>query len=250
MIRVIIALVVSMAVVLVIPSSSSATPIVTMLKIATMGDSLTYGYGSSADGYRTELGQRLAAVGVTPTWVGPTHGYNGGTVQSMITGMDNGWATELTTADPDVIILGVGTHNAAGDPPGMTGFQTAYQTLLTKLHAAATRAKILTARLTYSSISWSPNEVTVNMYVILTNWASPWATYTYQVAWDVIPPCGYLYNAAGDSGVHPRDAGYGWMAREAYRTLQLLYTLPDIPTDAYTDPITRRPGIERAVIGC
>lgn len=230
---------------------SIAVPTQAIVKVARMGDSLTWGWGSSDTyGYKTELGRLLSNAGMTVTWAEPDHGYNGGTVQSMVASMDTGWSAQLAADAPDLLILNVGTHNAAGDPPGMSGFKASYQSLLNKIHAASPSTRVIASRLFYSRAFWSIYEVSVNQSVIETYLTAPWSSYVIPAQTDTMNPCSLLYEEPGDSGVHPRDAGYGYMARELYRAIQPLYGLQDIPREAYTVELIRRPGIERQPTGC
>jgi lysophospholipase L1-like esterase len=201
--------------------------------IETLGDSLTLGYGSSTGtGYRGELAELLDAAGMSYTMSSSATSHTGWTVQDMLAGVD-GW---IAADRPDLVILAIGTNNAAGVSPGMVGYPTAYQNLVAKIMADAPQAQVLLVEVGYSNASWSANQVTVNQYVIQTSWKYPGRA--YLVRWDQVHACNLF------DGVHPRDAGYGLMARQVYRGMAAIYGLPAIPPDAVPDNVAR-PGIER-----
>jgi lysophospholipase L1-like esterase len=87
-------------------------------KILPLGDSITFGVGSSTrSGYRTDLLERLAAVGVDADFVGSQsngvgadldhEGHPGWRIDQVREHVD-GW---LAQAQPDVVLLDVGTND-------------------------------------------------------------------------------------------------------------------------------------------
>lgn len=205
------------------------------LRIMAIGDSLTNGYGSSDGlGYRRELSERLNAAGVSHVWTNGTTGRGGWTVQDLRAGID-GWMASDT---PDLVLLSIGTNNAAGVGVGMAGFEPAYMALVNRILALSPTVKVAVGQAIYSNAPWSPNEVHVNVATIHAAW---WATpggRTILADHSVIGPCRLFDN------VHLRDDGYDAMARQWYRALAPAYGWPVL---TYLDhlPAQRRPGYER-----
>lgn len=236
--------------VLVVLSLTAATRSATVppvsLRILAIGDSLNSGYGSpDGCGYRTELGRLLTAAGVVPVWTGPQRnggpvgpndcltGYRfGATVQVVRDGI-NGW---MASDNPDVVIILVGTNNAAGVAPGMVNFGADYRDLVTRIYAAKPTVKVIVPWIPYSAAPWAGAEVTVNT-LIYTDvvalvpsvlWVNL-SQYPTRLLWD---------------GVHPSD--YDPIARLMYAPLATAYGLPAGPQDSYALPTANcRPGFER-----
>jgi lysophospholipase L1-like esterase len=105
------------------PSQPAGTSTVMPLRLMPLGDSITYGRGSSDNGgYRIDLGRRLAEAGFPVTFVGSQHagppgvddaneGHTGWTI-GRLTGHVTGW---LNAARPDVILLHAGTNDMDSD---------------------------------------------------------------------------------------------------------------------------------------
>lgn len=230
----------SVAVLAVTPTAAPAQA-PTALRVMTVGDSLTGGYGSSdGQGYRTHLGELLTAAGTTPTWAVRANAPIGTmTVQDIRAGID-AW---ITADRPDVILLNIGTNNASGQKTGMTGVETAIHDLLNRITVDAPDADVFVATVQYSSATWSVNEPYINQYVIQASWEHP--GHVYLASLDVIPVCGWLFD-----NIHPHDLGYRAYANQWYRAMAPVLDLPGIPTDAFPTP-ARRPGFNRpAVMAC
>lgn len=221
------------------PSPTSTPSPVTPLKIMTLGDSLTMGYGSSdGNGYRRELGRLLGAAGVPVTFtfrgavsVGTS------TVQDLRAGID-GW---IATDQPNIILLDSGTNNASGQKTGMTGIEAAQHDLLNRIFADAPNVTVYVATIQYSSAPWSNNQVYNNQYWITGSWQHPGKAYLASM--DAIPVCGFLFD-----NIHPRDAGYDAMARQWYRAMTPQMNLPAISPDAWDGKPVPRPGFERPTV--
>lgn len=211
------------------------------LRIMALGDSLTIGYGSSDGlGYWRGLSERLNAAGVSHVWTGSASGRAGWTVQDLRAGID-GWMAADT---PDLVLLSIGTNNAAGVGAGMAGFEPALIALVNRILALSPTVRVAVAQVLYSNAPWSPNLVWVNVASIHAAWWAQPTGRTILADFSVIHPCRTW------DGVHLRDDGYDVMARQWYRALAPTYGWPTL---TYLDhlPAQRRPGLERtATITC
>lgn len=205
------------------------------LRILTIGDSLTAGYGGADTlGYRRELGARLADAEVEHVFTNGGGSRGGWTVQDLRTGID-GW---LAADQPDLVLIAIGTNNAAGAGPGMNGFEPAYIGLVNRILAWNPTVKVAVTQVTYSNAAWSPNLVAVNVAAIHAAWWAQPAGRSILADMSTIHPCRTF------DGVHMRDDGYDQMGRQWYRALAAAYGWPAL---TYLDhlPAQRRPGIER-----
>jgi lysophospholipase L1-like esterase len=99
--------------------SAPAVSSVALLRIMPLGDSITYGLGSTdGAGYRADLARRLAAAGFRADFVGSqrsgpigadddNEGHGGWTIAQLTVGVD-GW---LGAYRPDVVLLHAGTND-------------------------------------------------------------------------------------------------------------------------------------------
>ena len=103
-------------------------------RIMPLGDSITAGYGANVGGYRAELAVRLRAAGYSFSYVGSQNTYNPNGATGLNHEAHSGWTTpELTaivngafskndtsanliisTSNPDVILLMIGTNDMIG----------------------------------------------------------------------------------------------------------------------------------------
>lgn len=220
-----------------LPAGAAPATIAAPLRITTLGDSLTIGVGSSdGQGYRHRLGQLLDAAGLPYVWTSPdTSAHAGWTVQDIAAGVD-GW---LAADRPDLVILAIGTNNAAGVAPGMASYQSTYSALVARILADAPAARVMLVQVSYSNAGWSPAEVLVNQYVIQASWTS---SRLILASWAGVATCTLA------DGVHPRADGYGVMADQLYRAMAPVYGLPAIPSDAVpANPV--RPGYDAGRTG-
>lgn len=223
-----------------LPATVVPAPVPT-LRVETVGDSLTLGYGSSdGQGYRRELGRLLTDAGVPAAFTIRANAPIGTmTVQDIRAGID-AWITE---DQPQIILLDIGTNNASGQKTGMTGVEAAIHDLLSRIVADAPNADVYVATLQYSSASWSVNEPYINQFVIQASWEHP--GHVFLAAMDPIPVCGWLFD-----NIHPENAGYAAMGRQWYRAIGTRMGLQAIPPDAFS-PSPPRPGFDRAaVVAC
>ena len=97
---------------------AEVSPMPGPVRILPLGDSLTYGVGSSTrTGYRTDLYQRLTAAGVNVDFVGSRHNGRGPDLDHE---GHPGWRIDQLSADidewmaqsrPDVVLLDIGTND-------------------------------------------------------------------------------------------------------------------------------------------
>lgn len=220
------------------PASASARP--ASLTILRLGDSRTIGIGSTwGTGYAPELQRLLGQAGITVSYA-PVAGSTGYDVQGLRQLVD----AAIASSHPDLVILAVGTNNAAGGcaPPGpcagMSGIEAAYSGLVRRILADAPAVKLVIAEIQYSSAGWAPNEVHVNVAAIHSSWQSQCAGRCWLSNLQGISRCGYL---SGDN-IHPSDAGYQVMADQLARTVLEVYGLPSWPSKV--PEWAPRPGFE------
>lgn len=214
------------------------------LRIMLAGDSLTLGHGGTA-GPGRELSARLSAAGVAHQLVGDTS-VGGWTVQSLAAAMP-GW---LATHQPDLVLISIGTNNAAGVPPGMAGFEPAYIALVNSIVAWSPTVHVGVAQVVYSNTPWSPNLVHVNVGTIHAAWWDAPGHNRPAPSRVTLADFAVIHTCQTWDGVHLRDSGYDVMGRQWYRALAPAMGWPPL---TYTDhlPAQRRPGYERtATITC
>ncbi|MFI5985054.1 SGNH/GDSL hydrolase family protein [Streptomyces sp. NPDC051555] len=186
------------------PSQTKAVP----LRIMPLGDSITYGSGSSdGGGYRLPLEKRLAQQhDVRVDFVGSLHdgpltdadheGHGGYTVDQIRAGVD-GW---LATSQPDVILLHLGINDLnRGQGPGAADRLVA---LVDRIHEDQPTAFVLVQGLIPTTGELESQAQAFNTTV-------RGAASAHQYRW-VEPPA----LTAGEMAdrLHPNDLGYGRMA--------------------------------------
>jgi len=109
------------AAVLTAGTQATARPTVTYLDVMPLGDSITRGHGDQAwNGYRYDLQQRLAGVGLNPNFVGPwTDGTMGDNNHAGTSGARiDQWSVAapqlVIDYQPDVVLLMLGTNDIGG----------------------------------------------------------------------------------------------------------------------------------------
>lgn len=221
-----------------IPGTATARPSPpSSITVLRLGDSRTIGIGSSwGTGYAPELQRLLGQAGIAVSYA-PIAGSTGWDVQNLRSIVDSA----IAASHPDLIVLAVGTNNAAnaGVPPhGMTGIEAAYSDLVRRILADAPAAKLVIAEIQYSSAGWAPNEVHVNVAAIHASWLTQCAGRCWLSNLQGISRCGYL----GGDNIHPSDAGYQVMADQLARTVLEAYGLPVWPSKV--PEWAPRPGFE------
>ncbi len=220
------------------------------LTVLRLGDSRTIGVGSSwGTGYAPELQRLLGQAGIAVTYA-PIAGGTGWDVQGLRSIVDSA----IAASSPDVVLLAVGTNNAAGacgaaPCAGMAGYQAAFYDLVQRILIDAPAAHLYLAEIQYSSASWAVNEVYANVAHITSTW-QPWcAGRCTLVHLQGISRCGYL---AADN-VHPTDAGYQVMADQWARAILAEYGASSWPAKV-PEAGAPRPGFEvpavRLANGC
>lgn len=232
------------------PASATARPTPpSSLTVLRLGDSRTIGVGSSwGDGYAPELARLLGLAGIAVSYA-PVAGSTGWDVQGLRSIVDSA----IAASSPDVVLLAVGTNNAAGacgSAPcaGMAGYRAALYDLVQRILVDAPGAHLFIAEIQYSSASWAVNEVYTNVAHITATW-QPWCTRCTLVHLQGISRCGGL----SSDNVHPTDAGYQLMADQWARAVLDHYGLPIWPAKAQ-EAGAPRPGFEvpavRLANGC
>lgn len=142
------------------------------VKIMPLGDSLTEGYPQMQGGYRPQFWHRLNGAGFPVElvgsmtdgfpWLQPHHeGHSGWTIADL-DGQINTW---LTTSQPDVILLMIGTNDILSNQHN--GMMNRMETLIDHIFAARPAARLIVAKLI------PINESTMNQRVQAFNAALP-----------------------------------------------------------------------------
>jgi lysophospholipase L1-like esterase len=210
------------AVTVVVPAAGAHAAVVSgrAVKIMPLGDSITWGVGSStSSSYRADLWSRLVGgAGLAVDFVGSgqsgsvpdtdNEGHSGWRIEQLTASID-GW---LATAQPDVVLLHIGTNDMnqnfdIANAPARLG------QLLDRIHADRPDATVLVAQIVPSL------DATVNARVNSYNAAVP----------SVVGPRSYtrlvdlnstLTAADLSDTLHPNDGGYAKMADLWYAALE------------------------------
>ncbi|RZU49972.1 lysophospholipase L1-like esterase [Krasilnikovia cinnamomea] len=191
----------------------------TVLRIMPLGDSITYGIGSSTgDGYRYHLQRDLTAAGARFDFVGSqkrgrhgdldNEGHGGKSTQQIAAHLD-GW---LTTYRPNVVLLHTGTNNVArGHEP--RAIAAKLSAMIDQIHAKVPGAHIFVARIIATRV---PGEVAANR------------AYNALIP-GVVAAKGPLVHLVDQTSVgglslndahHPNDYGYRKIAYNWYRAMR------------------------------
>ena len=216
-------------------TSDGAAPV----RIMALGDSITFGVGSTArDGYRAALHHRLAAVGQDVDFVGSqrsgsgpdrdNEGHPGWTIAQLAAQVD-GWAAGYR---PDVVLLHIGTNDMRSESTarGATGRLAA---LIARLRADLPAAHLVVARITSAN-----------------GRATRGSRQARTAAFNAAVP-GIVARAGADvhlvdhsavrgidltDGVHPNDFGYQRMAWTWFRALEPILNRTGTPWPAAGNP--------------
>jgi lysophospholipase L1-like esterase len=193
----------------------------TRLKIMPLGDSITYGVGSSStDSYRSALYWRLNAAGVGVDFVGSmrsgqspdpdNEGHKGWTIAQIAEHVDD-W---LATYEPDVILLHIGTNDMVRRVPD-AGAQL--NALLNRIAADRPGAQVFVAKIVgladYTDVAGQRRRTAAFNRAVEAVVASKGADF-------------HLVDQSDVHGIdmwnreHPNDYGYAKMAWNWYRALQ------------------------------
>jgi lysophospholipase L1-like esterase len=185
------------------------------LRIMPLGDSITWGVGSSTrDSYRAALADRLASAGIGVDYVGSqrsgdepdpdNEGHSGWTIPQVTAHVD-GW---LATYRPDVILLHIGTNDVARKSRNAPA---KLAVLLNRIAADSPRAQVFVAKI----VGWQSGDETRI------------ATFNKSVT-RLVTAKGRRFHLVDQSGIHgrdmwnglhPNDAGYRKMARNWYAAI-------------------------------
>lgn len=176
------------------------------LKVLSLGDSLTYGYGSTPasdhPGYRRQLSRLLAVAGVPAVFSLAAN--NGSTCADMLP-----WVRQ-TVADtqPDLAILAIGLNDAVQSDATLAAFENRYAQLLIEIFYGKADVKILAVFQAYPGPEWMrPRVKAVNDAIFrqAVPGIGPHGTRIIGPAdWQSVP---YAYDFDSPQ-IHPGDAGY------------------------------------------
>jgi lysophospholipase L1-like esterase len=217
----ILAIAVLAAVALIAPAAAHGAVITGRpLRIMPLGDSITWGVGSSTtSSYRTALWQRLVNdAGIAVDYVGSgqsgslpdtdNEGHSGWRIEQLTASID-GW---IAASQPDVILLHIGT-NDMNQNFDIAGAPARLGTLLDRIHADLPAATVLVAQIVPST------DATVNGRVNGFNAAVPGVvsprSFTRLVDLNTT-----ITTADMADTLHPNDDGYTKMASLWYSALE------------------------------
>ncbi len=199
-------------------SAASNTP----LRVMPLGDSITWGVGSSTgNGYRAPLWDRLAADGHPLDFVGTlrggsmsdpdNQGHSGYRIDQIAALAD----ASLTRYRPNVVTLEIGTNDLNGNYQPSTA-PARLKSLVNQITAAAPDATVLVASLVVSTSG------TVEQYRAAYNQAIPQIVSEAQAAGKHVAyvDMSRLTTADLADALHPNDAGYQKMADAFHRGVQ------------------------------
>jgi lysophospholipase L1-like esterase len=216
------ALIVTLVITMLTPgiARAAAPTVPNSIRIMPLGDSITWGVGSStSSSYRASLWQRLAAGGIGADYVGSqssgsvpdpaNEGHNGWTIAQVAGGV-NGW---LAASTPDVILLHIGTNDVktAAGAVGATGRLSA---LIDQIRSAAPSATVFVAE-----IVGSPDSA-INSRAAQFDAAVPGIVAAKNSAKvRLVDQFHALTSADFSDSLHPNDGGYVKMAATWYSAM-------------------------------
>ncbi|MEV7630154.1 GDSL-type esterase/lipase family protein [Actinoplanes sp. NPDC089786] len=183
------------------------------VKIMPLGDSITWGDGSSTtSSYRAALWQRLVGgAGLAVDYVGSgqsgslpdpdNEGHSGWRIEQITASID-GW---LATSRPDVVLLHIGTNDLnqnfdVANAPARLG------TLLDRIHTGAPDAVVLVAQIVPAL------DATINSRITTFNAAVPSVLSSRAAYTRLVDLNRTITTADLNDTLHPNDAGYTKMA--------------------------------------
>lgn len=201
----------------------------TSRRVLGLGDSLTVGYGDPAGGWPPEFAALAAAAGTTVNI--DSYAVGGwGTTDAL-----PGLAAVLVATRPDLVVVAIGTNDAAGGGVDVAGFEARYQRILGTILDASS-ALVAPAWMTYSQPPASPvltagealrNDAIFRCLAARGWLASPPAPRLAGIV-DLQPISPSLLSP---DGIHLTPAGYAVMARQIYRGVRGAYGWPAIPDE-------------------
>ncbi|MFI6074502.1 SGNH/GDSL hydrolase family protein [Actinoplanes sp. NPDC051343] len=192
------------------------------IRIMPLGDSITYGVGPAvANGYRTDLYDRLTRAGLNVDFVGgvqsgdgadpDNEGHPGWTIEQISAEVD----TWMADARPDVILLHAGTNDMRASATVPTA-PAALSALLDRIEADAPQAEVFVAEVTGAGTT--PNRPMWKRRIDAYNARIPAIV-------DAKGPNFHLVDQSGIEGidltdvVHPNTFGYAKMAWNWYQAM-------------------------------
>jgi lysophospholipase L1-like esterase len=199
------------------------------IRILMLGDSLTAGLPSRLP-YSLELGRLLTAAGVKHEFYNA--GIGGATVTDLLA-----WTTPLIQSiQPNLVLLNVGTNDAASSDAHIATFEGKYRQLIEKIRTAKPDTNIVVSWLFYSTHpALARGQGLVNDAIFRV------ATPGFKLRPEFLAladmqsmPSHLLVPPSGADGLHPGQIGYEVMGRYWYRAIRDSgwLTLPAIPEEA------------------
>jgi lysophospholipase L1-like esterase len=203
-------------------SAASAAPpaVPTAVRVMPLGDSITWGVGSStSSSYRADLWRRLAVNGYGVDFVGSVtsgqlpdpanEGHSGWTIAQIAANI-NGW---LAGAKPDVVLLHIGTNDVNGASAGV-GAPDRLNALIDQIRSAAPATTVLVAQIVPST------GAALNARIVEFNSRIPAIVASKNSAKvRLVDQYHALTSADLADSLHPNDAGYVKMAATWYAAL-------------------------------
>ncbi|MDG4766672.1 cellulose binding domain-containing protein [Solwaraspora sp. WMMD406] len=233
-----------------VPAASAATPV----RIMPLGDSITAGPGC----WRALVWDQLRRAGHTDIdFVGsasdggscnygfsydPDHEGHGG-FSAVGIANNNQLPPWLAAADPDIVVMHLGTNDLWGGWQSMDTIMAAFTTLVGQMRAHNPDMKLLVAQIIphHGCATCPADTVTLNSRIV--GWAAGLTTTRSPIA---VVDQWTGFDAATDTGdgVHPNDAGFRKMAdRFAPAIARLLGTATPTPTPSTTGSPTPTPTV-------
>jgi len=203
------------AVTLSTPATAAAPTVTPMVRVMPLGDSITWGVGSSTtSSYRADLWRRLveqSGYGVDFVGSGASgslpdrdnEGHSGWTI-SQVAAQTNGW---LSTYRPDVVLLHIGTNNMYSDADAQRA-PGQLSALIDQIHVAPSSPRLFVAQIVPAK------DNTINARITAFNRQLPAIVASKDSSKISLVDLYSPLNRSGDlaDNLHPSDAGYVKMA--------------------------------------
>jgi len=213
-----------------VPQAIRPAAVPNPLRILSLGDSLTAGYGSTDGlGYRRELDRLLTAASIPH--VITTTATVGATTADLLMHV----VADVAAAQPDVVLLSIGTNDAVQSPASIAAFESNYDQILTAILAAQPGVVVVASWVMYSDgPAWfAVNEKLINDAIYRRVYGGHVGR-VVGIADLQLVNCRYVCTA---DHVHPGNVGYDAFAWEWWRALGLWLGQPwGVPTGPWTGP--------------
>lgn len=178
------------------------------IRILCVGDSITYGFGSTdMQGYRRYLTDLLGRRSTAPTYT--IQAYPGQTLRYVAPRA----IAALPTANPDIVLIHLGTNDAAQND--LTDWQTRLGDLLDQTLASSPTIRICVARISYvRDLTVAARQQQINTWID--------AAVTARAGTGRIVTADLTPISARDTedGIHPMNAAYSDMAHRWHNAIE------------------------------